>query len=113
TSIVLVLVYRMHRKGVTAPRLLAAGAAAGFSIFVFLGAVIPVGILAGMHAWIRGMRATLRDFPALLGGFVAGIAPLIALNAFTAGRGANYLAAKFGESDAPAASASGSVLARS
>jgi hypothetical protein len=113
TSIVLVLFYRMHRKGITAPRLLAAGAAAGFSVFVFLGAVIPVGILAGVHAWVRGFRATLRDLPALLGGFLAGVAPLLALNAFTAGRGANYLAAKFGESDAPAATASGSVLARS
>jgi hypothetical protein len=112
TSIVLVLFYRMHRNGVTAARLLAAGAAAGFSIFVFLGAVIPVGILGGVHAWVRGFRATLRDLPTLLGGFLVGIAPLLALNAFTAGRGANYLAAKFGESDAPAASASGSFLSR-
>ena len=112
TSIVLVLFYRMHRKGVTAGRLLAAGAAAGFSIFVFLGAVIPVGILAAVHAWVRGLRATLRDLPALLGGFLAGIAPLLALNAFTAGRGANYLAAKFGETDAPAAAASGSLPGR-
>jgi hypothetical protein len=112
TSIVLVLFYRMHAKGVTAARLLAAGAAAGFSIFVFLGAVIPVGILALVHAWIRGARATLRDLPALLGGFLVGVAPLLALNAFTAGRGANYLAAKFGESDAPAAGAPGSVTSR-
>ncbi len=112
TSIVLVLFYRMHRRGVTTPRLLAAGAAAGFSIFVFLGAVIPVGILALVHAWVRGLRATLRDLPALLGGFLVGVGPLLALNAFTSGRGANYLAAKFGESDAPAATATGGVSAR-
>jgi hypothetical protein len=37
TSIVLVLFERMHRKGVSAARLLAVGAAAGFSVFVFLG----------------------------------------------------------------------------
>jgi hypothetical protein len=112
SSIVLWLFYRSHGSGITGPRLLLLGAAAGFSIFVFLGAVIPVGILAAMHVWIRGPRASLRDLAALLPGFLLGVSPLLALNAWTRGRGAFFLAAKFGEGDAVGASALGRVPGR-
>src|SRR4029450_13392465 len=88
------------------------GAAAGFSIFVFLGAVIPVGILGALHLWGRGLRATLRDLPALLAGFVAGLAPLLLLNARTSGRGASFLAAKFREGDSVGSSAFAKVPGR-
>jgi hypothetical protein len=112
SSIVLWLFYRLHGTGITGPRLLSLGAAAGFSIFVFLGAVIPVGILAAMHLWIRGPRECLRDLAALLPGFLLGLSPLLALNAWTRGRGAFFLAAKFGEGDAVGASALARVPGR-
>lgn len=116
SSIVLWLFYRLHRTGITGSRLLfrllLLGAAAGFSIFVFLGAVIPVGILASMHLWIRGPRACLRDLAAVVPGFLLGVSPLLALNACTRGRGVFFLASKFGEGDAVGASALGRVPAR-
>jgi hypothetical protein len=112
SSIVLFLFYRLHARGVTAGRLFAVGLAAGFATFVFLGAVIPVGILAGMHVGVRGLRRTARDLAALVPGFLVGIAPLLALNAWTSGRGAFYLASKFGEGDAVGSAAFARVPAR-
>jgi hypothetical protein len=104
TSVVLYLFYRLHRGEITLPKLFLLGASAGFSIFVFLGAVIPVGILAGLHVGIRGPRRGLRDLAGLIPGFFVGLAPLLVLNAWTGGRGAFFLAAKFGEADAVGAS---------
>lgn len=69
----------------------------GFALFVFLGALIPVGICAGMHLGLRGLRRTLVDAPVALLGFVLGIAPLVVINAATSGRGLGFLSAKFGE----------------
>lgn len=112
TSILLVLFYRMHAKGVTAGRLAVLALAAGFSIFVFLGAVIPVGVLAVLHLWIRGVRRTAGDLVPLLLGFAAGLSPLLALNAWTSGRGASFLAAKFGENDAVGVSSFSKVPGR-
>ncbi len=100
SSIVLCLFYRLHARGVTPARLFTLGLAAGFATFVFLGAVIPVGILAGMHLGVRGARRTARDLAVLIPGCLLGISPLLALNAWTQGRGAFYLASKFGEGDA-------------
>ena len=74
--------------------------------------MIPVGILALLHVWIRGLRATLRDVPGLVAGFVSGLSPLLLLNARTSGRGASFLAAKFGEGDSVGASAFGKVPGR-
>ena len=104
TSVVLYLFYRLHRGEITLPRLFLLALSAGFSIFVFLGAVIPVGILAGLHLGIRGPRRCLRDLAGLIPGFLLGLAPLLVLNAWTGGRGAFFLAAKFGETDAVGAS---------
>lgn len=105
TSIVLFLFYRVHGGAIRPARLLGLGTAAGFAIFVFLGAVIPVGILALMHLGIRGPRRFLRDLAPLAAGFAAGLSPLLVLNAWTAGRGASFLAAKFGGEGAIGSSA--------
>lgn len=70
--------------------------ACGFALFVFLGALIPVGILFGMHLGLRGLRRTLRDLPVLAAGFAAGLAPLVVVNFATGGRGVDFLGAKFG-----------------
>ncbi|MBL8862793.1 MAG: hypothetical protein JNK02_12405 [Planctomycetes bacterium] len=97
SSLALLLAYRWFADPAK-PRagLLAYACACGFAIFVFLGALIPVGILFGMHAGIRGLRRAARDLPVLAAGFVLGLAPLLVVNLATAGRGAGFLDAKFG-----------------
>ena len=70
---------------------------AGLAIFVFLGAIIPVGICVGMHVGLRGLWRSLRDAPVAIAGFFLGILPLIVINAVTSGRGLGFLSAKFEE----------------
>lgn len=72
----------------------------GFALFVFLGALIPIGICAGVHIGLRGVKHTLRDLPIALAGFLLGITPLVAINAATSGRGLGFLNAKFAEEGA-------------
>jgi hypothetical protein len=89
--------YRLQAKPESARRRFAAGLSAGFALFVFLGALIPIGILAGMHAGLRGLRRALRDLPLVLAGFTLGILPLLVLNLSTNARGLGFLSAKFGD----------------
>ena len=67
------------------------------AIFVFFGALIPVGICAAMHLGLRGWRRTLRDVPVGIVGFAIGIAPLVVINGLTSARGLGFLGAKFGQ----------------
>lgn len=78
-----------------ARRLVLAGFASGFAIFVFLGALIPVGLLALVHFGVRGWRGTLADLRLSGPGFALGIAPLVAVNLLSGARGAAFLEAKF------------------
>lgn len=96
----LAALYRFQRTGSRA-WLVASGFTAGFALFVFLGALIPIGIGAGLHLGVRGLRRSLRDAPLALFGLALGIAPLVALNAATGARGLGFLGAKFAE-DTPA-----------
>jgi len=89
------LFFELHRRGANFARLAAAGFGAALSIFVFMGALIPVGILAGLHLGLRGWRASLRDLPGLLAGFAVGLAPLLALNFATSGRILGFFATRF------------------
>lgn len=110
TSVALFLAYRWFastRK--TRAGLFAYAFACGFALFVFLGALIPVGILFGMHAGLRGARRTLRDLPVLVAGFALGLAPLLVVNLATSGRGLGFLDAKFGSDTS---GRGGDVLAR-
>lgn len=93
----LVLAYRWHRGGASSRVGLALYAfACGFALFVFLGALIPVGILAGLHLGLRGVRRSSRDALVALPAFALGLAPLVVVNAATGGRGLGFLGAKFG-----------------
>lgn len=94
TMLALWTAYRFHKSG-SRLWLLASGFTAGFALFVFLGALIPVGLLAGVHVLVRGVRRSLRDLAWAGGGFVIGISPLIAVNAATGARGLGFLGAKF------------------
>lgn len=110
TSLAILLAYRWFASAwKTKGGLFAYAFAAGFALFVFLGALIPVGILFGMHAGLRGARKTLTDLPVLLAGFALGLAPLFAVNAATSARGLGFLDAKFG---AESSGRGGDVLAR-
>ncbi len=97
-SLALFCFFRLHsvpeeRRG----RALAlAGASSGLALFVFLGAIIPVGLMFGLHLGLRGWRGTARDLRLGAPAFLVGISPLLALNLFSGGRGADFLAAKFG-----------------
>lgn len=70
---------------------------AGLAVFVFLGAIIVVGICAGVHVGVRGLRRALADAPVAIAGFFVGILPLLVINAVTSGRGLGFLSAKFEE----------------
>jgi len=110
TSVAILLAYRWFASAwKTKSGLFAYAFFAGFALFVFLGALIPVGILFGMHAGLRGARKTLTDLPVLLAGFALGVAPLFAVNAATSARGLGFLDAKFG---AESSGRGGDVLAR-
>lgn len=96
-ALAFVAAYRVH---VAPPErrarwLVLAGVAAGFAIFVFLGALIPVGLLAIVHFGVRGWRGTLADLRLAGPGFALGVAPLVAVNLLADARGAAFLEAKF------------------
>lgn len=97
TTLFLWLFYRHHGITRTRRSLFQASFGAGLALFVFLGAIIPVGICAGMHAGLRGLRRTLSDAPVAIAGFFLGILPLILVNMVTSGRGLGFLSAKFQE----------------
>ena len=95
TLATLVSFFGMHRAGVTPRRLLVTGFVAGFAVFIFLGALTPVGLLALAHWGLRGWRRTARDLLYGVPGFALGVAPLIAINLALGSRGASFLAEKF------------------
>lgn len=89
--------------------LAASGFTSGLALFVFLGALIPVGLFAGLHAGVRGFRQSLRDLGTWGLGFVVGLSPLVIVNLATGARGLGFLQAKFAEEDVRA---QGSVFER-
>ena len=101
TLLALWALWRVHAGGHRARRLWAAGAAMGLALTVFLGAIIPVGLLGCVHLGLVGARRALRDLAHLVPGALLGALPLLALNlANDRPRGASFLAAKFGGSGA-------------
>jgi hypothetical protein len=92
---------RVQRRGASPLRLAVFGAACGFALFVFLGALTPIALLLLAHFGLRGLRASLRDAPWLGAGFAVGLAPLVGLNLATGARGLEFLDAKFGASSTP------------
>lgn len=96
TMAALVCAFELHRDPENRRWLLASAFTAGFALFVFLGALIPIGILAGMHVGLRGIRRTSRDLAYVVPAFAIGILPLILLNASTGARGVGFLGSKFG-----------------
>ena len=110
TTLFLWLFYRHHGIARTRASLFLAAFGAGLAIFVFLGAIVPVGICVAMHLGLRGWRGTLRDAPAGIAGFALGIAPLVAINALTSARGLGFLGAKFAGAGGPPRQ--GTVLGR-
>lgn len=101
TTLFLYAFFRLQAGPKTFVRLALAGLAAGFAIFVFLGAIIPVGICVGVHLGLRGWKRSLRDASLAFVGFAVGIAPLVVVNAVTSGRGLGFLTAKFGDAGGP------------
>jgi hypothetical protein len=89
--------YRLQKTPESKGWLFATALSAGFALFVFLGAIIPVGILIGMHLGARGWRRSLGDLKVALPGFVLGVSPLVLLNVLTGARGLGFLQAKFGD----------------
>jgi hypothetical protein len=89
--------YRSQKTPESARWLFATAVSAGFALFVFLGAIIPVGILVGMHVGVRGLRRSVRDLLVALPGFALGISPLVLLNLLTNARGLGFIQAKFGD----------------
>lgn len=98
-SLALYAHYRLQAAGPGSRRrwLVAAGFTGGLALFVFLGAIIPVGLVVLAHLGIRGWRDALLDLRAWLPGFLVGIAPLVLVNAFSGARGGGFLQAKFGK----------------
>ena len=86
SSLVLCAFYRLHTGGNRRLWLIASGVAAGFALFVFLGAILPVGLCVLAHVAVRGARGTLRDLRLGLPATLVGAAPLIAINLPTGGR---------------------------
>jgi hypothetical protein len=98
TSLALWGAYRLHVAPPESRRrwLWISGATMGFALFVFLGAIVPVGILLAMHLGVRGWRGSLADLRDCGPGFLVGLSPLVVLNVMSGGRGASFLSAKFG-----------------
>ena len=98
TSLALFCHYGLQRSAASRrPRwLFAAGFSAGFALFVFLGAIIPVGLVVLANLGIRGWLDALRDLRHWLPGFLLGIAPLVLLNLLAGGGASGFLYAKFG-----------------
>ena len=76
--------------------LLLAGLAAGLALSIFLGALVPVVLLIGLHAGLVGWRRALRELPIALAGFAVGLVPLVSANTLAGGaRGLSFLTEKF------------------
>lgn len=112
SSLVLCLLFRTHRLGITRARLVILGISAGFALFIFLGALLTLALGSLVHWGLRGWRQTLRDAPWLALGALIGLSPLIALNVATGGRGLGFLEAKFAGEGAAAASTAAEPWAR-
>lgn len=97
SALAILAAYRVHvvEEPARGRALFLAAAACGLAIFVFLGAIIPVGLLAAVHLGVRGWRGSLADLRIALPGFLTGVAPLILINLVGGGRGAAFLEAKF------------------
>lgn len=91
TTLAIWCAYRLHAGGERRRWLLLSAFSAGFAIFVFLGAMIPVALLVLLHLGLRGWRASLRDLRLALPAFALGLAPLVVLNLSTSGRGLAFL----------------------
>ncbi len=78
-----------------ARRLAGAGAALGAAVAVFLGALLPLALLVGVHLGLVGWRRFAREMLPWLGGLAIGLAPLIVLNLTSGARGVGFLSAKF------------------
>ena len=76
-------------------RFFLAGLCAGLNLLIFLGALLPIGLLMLTHLGLRGWRRTLGDLPALGGGLALGALPLLFLNLTGEARGLGFLEAKF------------------
>ncbi|MCE9592843.1 MAG: hypothetical protein K8S98_01510 [Planctomycetes bacterium] len=98
-----------HRGGCTKSGLMFAGFAIGFSIFVFLGALLPAVMYAFVHVGLRGWKRSLADARFALLGLALGVAPLVLLNLGHDSRGLEFLDKRFGVDKAKAAEG---VLAR-
>jgi hypothetical protein len=103
TALALACFYRLHTTSaeLRGRWLLIAGFTAGLALFVFLGAIIPVGLCVLMHLGARGWLGGLRDLGRFGPALLLGMAPLLYLNLATQlfgakARGAGFLAAKFG-----------------
>ena len=96
TMLSLMAFWRAHATGCTRRGLAFAGFTAGLSIFVFLGAITPVGILFAVHLGLRGWKRTLADLASLAPSFALGLLPLVLVNVATGGRALSFLGAKFG-----------------
>src|SRR5262249_26326033 len=83
----------VHRDGRRGAWLLALGAAAGFSLWVYPGAVVTVLVFATLHVILRGLRGTLRDLPSAAAGFLLGVLPLVVTNLAVGGRSLAYVGA--------------------
>ena len=70
--------------------LVALGAAAGASLWVYPGAVVTVLIFAALHVLLRGWRRALADLPLAAVGLALGLLPLIATNVANGGRSLDY-----------------------
>lgn len=85
-----------HARGCTRSGLVFAGFTTGFSIFVFLGALLPAAMNAFVHVGLRGFKRTLKDLGWLIPGLVLGLSPLILLNLGHDSRGVAFLDKRFG-----------------
>ncbi len=90
-----------HREGWTRGRLLLTGLAAGFALFVYPGAVVPVGLFALLHVAVRGVRRSLRDLPAAGLGLLVGLLPLLAVNVASGGRTLRFAGRNLGATAEP------------
>ena len=100
TMLAVVAFWRMHALGVPSRWLWISGFAAGFALFVFLGALIPIALLALVHLGLRGWRRTLGDLQHAGPAFALGLLPLVLLNLGTDARGLGFLRDKFAGSGA-------------
>ncbi|MCC6405752.1 MAG: hypothetical protein IT453_01205 [Planctomycetes bacterium] len=95
--------YLCHRRGCTKGGLILAGVTTGFSIFVFLGALLPAAMNAFVHVGLRGWKRTLGDLKWVLPALLVGLSPLVLLNLGHDSRGVAFLDKRFGVEEASAA----------